>query len=132
MENPKSYDCVFNFGWSGRYSSFPEEKRFTVSSLEEIPDVMKNIITKITRNLAGSKYEGKIERYPIWIGSIDVTPVYEKFTLYPDENAELFLKREQHNVGIMLESDTLFVNNNYNMELCEENKELQISFNRSN
>ena len=132
MDNPKYYDCVFNFWWSDKHCSFPGERRFTVHSLEEIPDAMKNIILNITRQLAGEKYEGKIERYPMWIGPIDVTPVYEKFTLCPDESAEIFFRNEFDNVGIMMETNTLFVNSNYNMQLAKDNEGLEISFHRSN
>ena len=122
------YDCKLSYSWSGKYSSFDEIYNFYVNELEEIPDKVKRFILEFTRKFAGSKYDGQTDRYGLYIGAIEICPIYEKFTLYPNNNTQLFLKNEYNNVGKMLENNTLFENNSYNKTLSEDNIGLEIGY----
>jgi hypothetical protein len=124
------YDCVLNWGWGGGGSSFQEERRFTINNLDEIPEIVRRFIVAVTRRYVGIKYEGRIERYNIWIGGLEVTPILERIYLYPDENADDYLKNEWELSGQLLESDTLFVDSNYNMKISDKNIGKQISFSK--
>ena len=120
MENPNHYECELSWRWHGDMMSFPETYRFSVKTLDEIPQVIKDFIVYITRRYAGDVYEGRVNRYGVSIGILRVLPVYETFYLYPDPKSE-FLKNEWDYAGELLVSHGLFVDGDYQKDVCPNN-----------